>query len=155
MKLLTTLSAASLLLASGASFADKTDAISVNYDCEERTCSFQQPIVEGRAVSWYIVSQTAGNPGLQITSPSGDVLVKTSVFSTDLSNKSIGDFTAPETGWYTFTFTNMNQVARDQATITNMWGETVSQTFQFAGEDWTDGDYNDIFAVISWFKTKG
>ncbi|MCL1124854.1 hypothetical protein [Shewanella surugensis] len=154
MKLLSMASTAALLLASHTSFATDHD-IGIKSTCEARTCVFEIPIVEGRAVSWYITSQTAGNPGIEIVSPEGDLIAKTTVYSRELNNKSIGDFIAPSTGRYTVIFSNMNEVLTDTATITNDWGTTVSQTFQFAGEDSSDYDYNDIFAVITWFDKKG
>ncbi|WP_298773130.1 hypothetical protein [uncultured Shewanella sp.] len=154
MKFLSSVATTALLCVSSTSFAEELD-IGIESICEDRACTFKVPIVEGRAVSWYITSQTAGNPGIKIISPDGELMAKTTVYSKDLNNKSSGDFIAPTTERYTVIFSDMVEVVSDTATITSDWGDTVSQTFQFAGEDWTDNDYNDIFAAITWFTKKG
>ncbi len=122
--------------------------------CSGNSCEFQVDLVKGRPVSYYIVSQTSGSPGLQIIF-NGNVLVDTKVHSRNLSNKSSGDFIAPGTGRYTIRVTNVSEVREDTATITNSFGDTVSQTYQFAGEDSFDGDFNDIYGAITWFRHKG
>lgn len=111
------------------------------------------------AVSWYITSQAAENPGLIIRykDKSGKwvEIVNTNVYSTDLSNKSFGDFIAPVKGDYQFIFTNVIYLERDTAAIINDNLDNVTVTYQFAGEDGTDGDFNDIYASVTWLKRKG
>ncbi|MGB5595898.1 MAG: hypothetical protein WBM62_17950 [Crocosphaera sp.] len=82
-------------------------------------------------------------------------MVNTTVHSTNLSNFSIGSFTAPADGDYKVEFGSMNEVRTDDATITNKRGQTVCKTYQFAGEDGTDGDYNDIFLALTWYMNAG
>jgi hypothetical protein len=150
MKILLIISA--LLIGAVSATADELRAAQAS--CSGNTCEFEVDLVQGRAVSYYIVSQTSGSPGLQI-SYQGNLIVDTKVHSVDLSNKSTGDFIAPGTGRYTVTITSVLDVREDTATITNSFGDTVSQTYQFAGEDAGDGDYNDIYGAITWFRHKG
>jgi hypothetical protein len=117
--------------------------------------SFKIYLVEGRAVSWYVTSQASNAHTLQITAPSGNRIVNTTVESQNLSNLSVGSLVVPQTGDYTVSFPGCNDVRQDTATITNQNGDTVCQTNQFAGEDGTDGDYNDVFACITWYRNDG
>lgn len=112
-------------------------------------------LVANNVVSWYAVSQAANSQSVTITSPTGVTVVNTTVHSTNLSNFSIGSFTAGEDGEYNVVFGAINDVRSDEATITNKRGDTVCNTYQFAGEDGTDGDYNDIFLAITWYKSAG
>lgn len=122
------------------------------------TCYIEITIPKGM-VSWYITSQTEGKPGLKVervgnAENSEDLpVMQTSVFSPDLSNKSFGNFEVTAPGVYKLTFSNINQLEMDQASIiNNVRGTLVSTTYQFAGEDSFDNDLTDVFASFTWFK---
>jgi|GEM_PF-6670003 hypothetical protein len=117
--------------------------------------SFKIDIVAGRTVSWYATAQSSIPKTLEIKDPTGKMIVNTTVFSTDLSNFSVGSFIARMTGEYLVSFPGTRDVRDDTATITNNRGDTVAQTYQFAGEDSIDGDYNDIFTTITWYRARG
>ena len=105
-------------------------------------------------VSWYATSQSASAKTFKITDSTGKVLVETKVFSRDLSNFSVGSFTSSG-GDHTVSFPDCRDVKTDKATIVDGNNDSVVVTDQYAGEDSIDGDYNDIFATINWYKKAG
>lgn len=105
-------------------------------------------------VSWSLVSQSAATQSMQIKDPSGKVIVNTSVLSTNLSNTSSGSFPVSSGGNYTILLPSDKQVIYDSSTLNN--GRTViSESYLFGGEDATDNDFNDAFAVLTWFGKTG
>ena len=155
MKALFTFFVAILLTSNVVAQEFGTRGIPLPCNSTANTCTFSIELFKGTAVSWYIVSQTSNTPGMKITSAStGQLLVDTKVFSRDLSNRSTGDFIVPEYGMYTVVFSNINQARFQQATIT-AGTDIASQVYQFAGEDGSDNDFNDIYAAITWYKRKG
>lgn len=149
-----------LLLGSVAISTTANNMSSVASQCmrSEKRCTIEMVLPPG-VVSWYITSQAAGNPGLIIRfKDDGDVwqeVVKTTVHSTDLSSKSFGDFIIDKKRTYELIFTDVIEVAIDKAFIANTDADTVSKTMQVAGEDGMDGDFNDIYASVTWFKKQG
>lgn len=149
-----------LLLGSVAISATANNISSTAPQCvfSEKRCTIDIVLPAG-VVSWYITSQAAGNPGLIIRYKDDrevwQEVVKTTVHSTDLSNKSFGDFVIDQKRKYELIFTGMVELTGDEANIANSDRDTVSSVFQFAGEDGSDGDFNDIYASVTWFKKQG
>ncbi len=111
-------------------------------------------IPSNTVVSWSLVSQSAKQQTLQIKDPSGKVIVNTAVLSTSLSNTSSGSFPVSSAGNYRIYFPADPKVLYDTATINN--GRTVvSESYLYGGEDGTDNDFNDSFAVLTWFGKTG
>lgn len=108
-------------------------------------------------VSWYITSQADGNPGLSMRyiAPNGIPVevMKTSVFSPDLSNKSFGDFEVTVEGTYELVFTNITKLRGQDSGIFNR-STAVSINYQYAGEDGVDDDFNDVYGALTWFRRK-
>jgi hypothetical protein len=108
-------------------------------------------------VSWYITSQADGNPGLSMRyiAPNGMPVevMKTSVFSKDLSNKSFGDFEVIVEGTYELVFSNITKLRGQDSGIFNR-STAVSINYQYAGEDGVDDDFNDVYSALTWFRRK-
>lgn len=104
-------------------------------------------------VSWSLVSQSAASQTMQIKDPKGALIVNTTVLSRNLSNTSTGTFPVSTEGTYTVIFPG-RKVLYDTATLNN--GRTViSESNLFGAEDGTDNDYNDAFAVLTWYGMTG
>lgn len=111
-------------------------------------------IPSNASVSWSLVSQSAKTQDLKIIDPSGTKIVDTSVLSLDLANASLGSFMSGGGGQFKVKLPADTMVMVDSATINN--GRTVvSESYLFAGEDATDNDYNDAFAVVTWYAKNG
>lgn len=105
-------------------------------------------------VSWSLVSQSAVPQAMLIKDPSGKVIVNTSVLSTNLSNTSSGSFPVSSGGTYTVLFPADKLVIYDSSTLNN-GRAVISESYLFGGEDATDKDFNDAFAVLTWFGKTG
>lgn len=92
-------------------------------------------LVQGRIVSWYAVSQADTPQTLMIKTPSGDIIVNTTIQSRTLSNICTGLFTVEQTGLYTVVFPGAVDVLQDTATIISPQGDRICQTYQFGVED--------------------
>jgi hypothetical protein len=105
-------------------------------------------------VSWYIASQSDAAKSMTIKDGNNTMVVDTKVFSKSLSNFSTGSFTSAG-GEHVVSFPDCRDVKKDQATIVNSHNQTIVVTNQYAGEDGSDGDYNDIYAAVTWYQSAG
>jgi hypothetical protein len=107
-------------------------------------------LLEKSVVSYTFVSQSAGVETLEIIDSAQNVVVQTSVKSTNLSNESIGNFEVGDNPNYTVKISSCKDVKKQESNIVGQ--DVVTKSFLFAGEDSTDNDYNDAFCVITSFK---
>jgi hypothetical protein len=105
-------------------------------------------------VTWSLCSQAANPQTMIIRGPAGDTIVDTTVFALDASNESIGRFSVPGEGSFLVLFPADRIVLHGHETMLTLRG-VIAQTHIFAGEDGNDGDFQDAFAVITWFRRVG
>ncbi|MEJ2445821.1 MAG: hypothetical protein P8Y42_20630 [Exilibacterium sp.] len=128
----------------------------ITCDEQARTCDYKAVFLKDSAVVWSFTAQTTSTPEIEIgyydSNNKWVLLANSSVHSTNFNNRSTGRFIPPITGIYHIIFHNVKDVSSETAAIEEL-NKVVVVTHLFAMEDGIDDDidFDDAFAVVSWF----
>lgn len=146
----------SIMAVSISAQAERIAPSNIECDAALQQCTATVELDPGM-VTWYLTSQGDENPGLKVNyiNSLGELIdvIKTSVYSEDLSNKSTGTFEVTEPGDYQLVFTDIMDLREDIAGI--FYRSTpVSITYQFAGDAGSNRAFRDVYGSLTWMKRK-